>query len=432
VLRHFSKLAATVALAALTSGLAWGQGAAATEKKYKDTAEYDVFNAASKEPNPTKALELLNTWKQKYPETDFKEERFQLFLQTYQKLNQGDNMIKVGEEWLAVNPKAVPPMYWITLLTVSLNNTEPARLALGEKAARGLLSYIETELTKEKKPATTSDADWEKQRTTFTSLAIKTLGWIEMSRKNHAKAEEEFVKFLKANPDSGVVSYWLASVMLAQGAIEKQVPALYHFARAGNYTGADALAEPARKQVKEFFERNYKKYHGSDEGMNEVVQLALKSPFPPEGFDIKSAQQIAVEEENRLKQENPQLALWLGVKKQLLGPDGPAYFESSVKGAGLPKLKGKVVSQTPARRPQQVTIALTSADTPEIKLILDTPMANPADPGTEIEFDAGVGKEFTQDPFLLTLDVEKTNVSGWPAPAPAGRKGAKGGKAGKK
>jgi tetratricopeptide (TPR) repeat protein len=428
VLRHFSKLIVTIVVAALTSGIVWGQAA---EKKWKDQAEYDVYIAITKEADGNKALGLLNTWKQKYAETDFKEERIQLYLRTYQKLNQGENMLKTAEEWMGMNPKVLEPMWWATLLTVSLNNTAPDRLALGEKASRGVLAHVESELTAAKRPPATSEADWEKQRTALSTQAIKTLGWIEMSRKNHTKAEEEFTRFLKTNPNSGVISYWLATVMLAQGSVEKQVPALYHFARAGNYTGEDALAEPARKQIKDFFERNYRKYHGSDRGMKEVVDLALKNPFPPGGFEIKSEQQLIVEEENRLKQENPQLAVWLGIKKNLLGPEGPAFFES-MKGAALAaKLKGKVVNQTPARRPKEITLALSTDNIEEIKLVLDAPMAGPAPPGTEIEFENAVSQAFTSDPFLLTLEVEKSNVTGWPAAAapPGGKKAGTKGKA---
>jgi hypothetical protein len=326
-----------------------------------------------------------------------------------------------------MNPKSTPALYWLTLLTVSLNNTAPERLDIGEKAARGLLAYIETELTAAKRPATTPEADWNKQRSTFTGQAIRTLGWVEMSRKNHAKAEEEFARYLKIEPNDGSVSYWLGSVMAAQRVVEKQVPALYHFARAGWYTGANELPPEAKKAAQNFFERNYANYHGSKEGLKEVIDTALKNPFPPAGFEIKSAQQIAIEEENRLKEQNPQLALWIGVKKYLLGPEGPGYFENSLKGAALPKLRGKVIEQTPPRRPKEITVGLESATTPEIKLILDSPMANPAEPGTEIEFENPVAQAFTSEPFLLTMESEKANVTGWPAPPRPAPK-SKGGK----
>jgi len=50
----------------------WGQATQAPEKKVKDRAEYDLYDSITKEQNPTKRLEFLNTWKEKYAETDYK------------------------------------------------------------------------------------------------------------------------------------------------------------------------------------------------------------------------------------------------------------------------------------------------------------------------------------------------------------------------
>jgi tetratricopeptide (TPR) repeat protein len=431
VSRHFSKLKAITAVLAVTIPAVWGQAAA--EKKVKDQAEFDLFTAVNKEADPNKKVQLLNTWKEKYPDSDFKEDRQFVYIQTYQQLNQGDNMIKAAQDWLAMNPKATPPLYWITLLTPNMGNTSPERLDLGEKAARGLLGNLGTDMADEKKPPNISAADWAKQRNGLTSVAHKTLGWVEWQRKNYEKAEQEFMEFLKINPNSGFISYWLGTVMAAQKKPEKQVPALYHFARAGQYGGEDALPPDARKKVAEFFERNYANYHGSKDGMKEILDMAAKNPFPPADLKIESAQEIAIRQENELKEKNPQLALWMGVKKELAGPEGLNYFNSSLKDAAIPiKLKGKVLSATPAARPKEVILALATADSPEVKLVFEAPMTK-IDPGTEIEFENAVAKTFTPDPFLLTLEVEKDKVYGWPAPArPAAGGAKKGGGAAKK
>jgi tetratricopeptide (TPR) repeat protein len=419
VLRHFSKLTAVVAMVAVALPNMWAQ--AAQEKKVKDQAEYDLFTAATKETDPKKKVDLLTTWKQKYPESDFKEDRQVLFIQTYHQMGNGEAMLKEARELLTLNPKSTPALYWITLLTVSLNNTTPERLDLGEKAARGLLANLEVEMAPEKKPQTTSEADWQKQRNAFTSLCYKTLGWIEMNRKSWEKAEQEFTNFLKLNPNSGLVSYWLGTVMAAQKKPEKQVPALFHFARAGHYSGDDALPADAKKKVAEFFERNYSNYTGSKEGVQDIIALAMKTPFPPPDFKLESQFEKMAREEEKMKAEQPMLYAWLQIKKAL-NEQGQAFFET-MKGAALPKLKGKVVNQTPARRPKEITIGLSSGDQEEMKLVLDTPMANPADPGTEIEFDAAVPQTYTADPFLITADVEKEKITGWPAPAPTTKKG---------
>jgi tetratricopeptide (TPR) repeat protein len=417
--RHSSQLLALVALA---SAVVWSQDAA-KQPQYKDRAEYDLVDAFQKETDPAKALAHLNAWKQKYPETDFKELRASAYLDTYRKLNQGENMLRAGQEWLSINPKATSPLYWITLLTFSLQNTAPDRLDLGEKAARGFLANLETEMAPEKKPAQVSEADFAKQRLAFTSAAMKTLAWIEMSRKNWVKAEEECVKFLKLNPNSGVVSSWLANSMVYQKTPEKQEQAMFHLARAGWYTGEDALDATVKKQIQDFLTKTYKSFHGGEDGMKEMIQIALKSPFPPNDFDIESAAEVKGKQEKALAESNPLLATWLRLKETLTGAGGAEYFEA-MKGAAFPeKLKGRVVAQTPARRPKEVTLALSQDHTgEEVKLILDEPMAAPAPPGTEIEFVKGVGQAFTREPLLLTFEIEKANITGWPAPAPAGKK----------
>lgn len=421
MLRHFSKVIAVAGILAIISiGLGQEQP---KQKQVKDQAEYDIYQAVIKETDQSKKVQLLNTWRQKYPNSEFKEDIPVMLIEAYRQLGQGENMVKSAQELLAMNPKATPALYWITLLTISTNNTSPERLDLGEKAARGLLAYVETDLSTDKKPAAVSDADFAKQRNALIANAKKTLGWIEWQRKNYEKAEQEFIEYLKVEPNDGMVSYWLGTVMVAQKKPEKQVPALYHFARAGNYSGPNALPPDARKKIAEFFERNYTNFRGKKDGMAEIIAMALKNPFPPEGFTIKSAQQEIIEQEEELKKTNPQLALWLGLKKELLGPNGPAYFESSLKGAALPKLKGKVINQTPARRPKEITLGLASADTEEIKLVLETPLANAAEPGTEIEFEGAVAQSFTQEPFMLTATIEKEQITGWPAPPRATPKG---------
>ena len=217
--------------------------------------------------------------------------------------------------------------------------------------------------------------------------------------------------------------------MLQQKKTELQFPAMFHVARAAHYSGEDALAPDVQKQVQAYFEKVYTKHHGSKEGMQEVIDLTKKSCFPPDGFSIKSEQQIIAEQEKEMQEKEPQKYLWIQVKKALIAENGMAYFEQ-IKGSALPKLKGKVVSVSPATRPKEVTIAISTADTPEIKLVFDAAYPNVAEPGTELEFEGAVPKEFSADPFLVTADIEKAQVSGWPDAPRATKKAApkKGGK----
>ncbi len=427
--RFAKNLILMAVIAALGAGTALAQ---AQKKQYKDQAEYDLYAGAAKETNAQKKLGILETWKQKYPTSDYKLERNQLFLATYQQLGQPAKMVDVAKEMLADNPNDFTALYWITLLTPSLNNTSPEALDLGAKAAQGLLANLDANFVAEKKPASTSEEAWKKARLEAEGLAHKTLGWVAMQRKENEIAEKEFTKSLELNPQSGEVSYWLGLVVLAQKKPERQSVVLFYFARAASYDGPGSLAPEARNTIDAYFVKAYTTYHGKDEaGLAELRQAAKAQAFPPAGFHIKNVNEIQAENEEDFKKKNPQLALWMTLKKELSGPNGEQYFESTLKHAGIPggaggvtKFKGSLISSKPAANPKELVLGITSPDTPEITLNLETPMRGKADAGTELEFE-GVVSSFTKDPFMLTLDVDQNSkISGWPAPAPPVKKRA--------
>jgi hypothetical protein len=159
-------------------------------------------------------------------------------------------------------------------------------------------------------------------------------------------------------------------------------------------------------------QKAYKSYHGEDEaGLKELKVLARTQAFPPEGFTIQSAQQVAAQKQKEFAEKNPQLALWMSVKKELTGPDGVQYFETQMKDRAMPPLKGTLIAARPALHAKELAIGIADAKVPEVTLRLDTPLAGKPDTGGEIEFE-GVAKQFTPDPFQVTLEVERASIKG--------------------
>jgi hypothetical protein len=117
----------------------------------------------------------------------------------------------------------------------------------------------------------------------------------------------------------------------------------------------------------------------------------------------------------------------MSVKKELTTPNGPQYFESSMKGAAVPALKGKVIGAKPAVRSKELLIAIADPNTPEVTLKLDTPVPGKPKIGSDIEFE-GMPVAFTPDPFNVTFEVERAKIKNLEVEkvAPAGpKKGAK-------
>ena len=393
------------------SGQAAPAAPAEKKKQYKDQQEYTLFDSATKETDANKKLTLLNTWKEKYADSDFKMDRLKLFLTTYQQLGQPAKMIDTAKEILASDPKDITALYWITFLTPTLGSTSSDTLDTGEKAANGLLNA--------EKPASVKDEDWTKAKSQTDPIAYTTLGWIAMQRHNNDVAEQNFKKSLTIDPKAAQVSYWLGTVIITEKKPEKQAEALFDFARAAAYDGPEALTPDGRRKIDEYLTKVYTTVHGDTSGLAELKAMAKASPTAPADFKIKTAAEIAAEKEEDLKKTNPQLALWLNLKGQLLSPEGQTYFDSSMKGAAVPKLRGWIISAKPAVKSKELLVSMEGKDQPAdvtLKLVGEDgkalPLTGKPEVGTEIEFE-GVADAFSKDPtFMVTFDVEKSKITG--------------------
>ena len=429
-------LFSAAAVALCLSLTVWGQAAAEKKPEWKDRAEYDLVQSIQTAPDAKKRLELLNQWKEKYAATDFNTLRMLLYLETYQQLNDTKNGMETAKAILAADPKEFRALNYIVYFTPLLNVSTPEALDLGEKAAKGMLEGIPATFEDSKKPANVTAEQWGTAKKQSEALAHKTLGWVAMIRKQNDQAEASLRKSLEVNPDQGDVYYWLANVVTAQRKPERQSEVLFRYARAAVYDGPGALPPAGRKEVEGYLTKAYTSFHGSTEGLEELKKLAKASIDPPAGFKVVSKAELMaadIEKQNKFLAENPELALWMNLKKELTGDAGPQYFEEKMKDAGYPKLKGKVVSHTPAVRPKEILVAIENDAIPEVTLkIAEGTMPGKADPGTPIEVEMAVPKSFTKDPFMVIMEVEPKQIKGWPAAAAAKPAGAKRPAAGRK
>lgn len=367
--------------------------------------EYDIYTPITKETQPAKRLELLDGWKQKFPKSDYDDVRQQAYLQTYSQI-----------------------------LTGAYSTQNAEQLALAAKVAAEVLSNLDSLFAN--KPAQVSDADWANAKKSVQLLALNVPGYIAwQSQKDLPKAEAEFTKSLQTEPNQGQTSLWLATIVLSEKKAEKTSLALFEYARAGMYDGPGALDAANRGKAKTDFENYYTRYHGSHEGMEAVETQAKTAALPPDGFEIVSKAKIAqknaeeqAKKDEEFRKNNPMLALWQSIKTALTGADGATYFDSSMKGAGLPggangvtEFKGKLIEAKPEVRPKVLVLSIEDGKTPDVTIKLDAPLAGKMEPGADIGFQ-GVASAYTVTPFNVTFDVEKAKITGWKgAPAPPAR-----------
>lgn len=425
---------------------AWSQDAPAApaqapkEKKVKDIAEYDIFNNVLKDQNsnnPQKALQDLDTWTQKYPESDWKDQRLYMYMQEYAKLTPpnaakvleyGAQVMNKGLKNVFDDPKESPRqilncLFLIAVNAAALPDLTPDQVELGKKAAQQLKDEAKAYFVPQNKPATTADAAWTQARTQLDSAADHTLLYLDILPANQAKAkgdcasaEPMYVKALQDRPDNAYIAYQLANNMICLQKTQPEMasPAIYEFERAAmiDPTLGDPKVDP--KQIQTYADGLYTRIHGSDEGLADLKQMAKNNPLPPPNFKIATKEELQAAKDAEFAKSNPKIALWMQVKGALTAADGEQYFTNNLKDSAVPQLAGVVVEGKPECRSKEVLVAIPMPGQPgpptaEITLKLDAPLAGKPEPGAEIQFE-GVPTAFTKTPFLLTMEAEKAKV----------------------
>jgi len=406
-------------LAVSMTGLLWlspvrMHGQAAPEKKYKDDAEFQLYDSILKDTNPKTKLDKLQQWESKYPSTDFSKERKQLFFTTYVALNMPKQVVDSGKQILADDPKDFNALYYTMLLTQTLAASQPSILDDGEKASKALLATIDTP-----PPGATAD-QWAKLRPAIEALAHQTLGFVAAQRKNWDVAEQELSSSLKVDPNSGSSDYLMYLTMANK---KNNSAAIFYYARAASYDGPGALTPQGRQGAMTEVQKIYTMYHGKADGFNELVAMAKTTPMPPDGFHIRSKAEIAKEayekesaNEEKFKAEHPDWALWKSIKETLNGPTGADYF-NSMKDTKVPSLKCTVVKLEPALKPKTLLVTMqdgTTSDTPvaDATLKFEAALPGKVEPGTELTFE-GVPKSYTASPLMVVFEVDKDDLHGW-------------------
>lgn len=451
------------------------------QKQVKDNGEYDIYNDVIKDANPQgpnykKLLTDLDTWAQKYPSSDYKDERDAYYVQGYGGTGQPGKALDVVKGLIEGDVAGIKgkltsaPLILPTLVLAVVSATQiasagsptPDQLDTGSRTAHVLLDYAKEWFVAANKSQGLTDEQWgqglKQMQDTANGALLQIALYPGLSILGRpaskdaavcAKAEPAFIKALQDRPDSGQIALQLANTLFCQRASsDKLQQALFEYARAvvspqGLPFGLDAANQ---KTFDTFLTTTYTRLHGSDEGLAALKDMAKSSPLPPAGFKIKTAQEIAMDEQAKFQKSNPQLAMWVGIEDQLSGDGGQAYFDGTLKDAdvhgenGAKALKGKVVgmllkpADKPAKptacNPNELLVAINlpnqTGDAAKVKLHLATALKGKVENGTDVQWD-GVPSAFQKDPFLLTMDVDdkaKLEVAATPCPPPPAKKGA--------
>lgn len=395
--RWLSGCGVLAASAALVLGADW------TDRK-----EYDLVLTIRSEAAPEKRLALLDTWSKSYPQSSLARSRQELYLATYDSMGDRQHMFGVARQMLAAQPNDPIGLYWVTVLAPQQTNANSEIWEAGDKAAHQLLASTKDAFAPTKRPATLSEADWQKQRTAVEVLAQRTEAWANWQRGNFGAAAEDLTQCLKKDPGNAEISSWLGIVTGLDN--NKQSQALWHLARATDKALPTPLADDQRRQVNGMLETVYVSYHGSLEGIEQLRKVAESSAFPPAEFTVDPVTVVnARRAEAELSQTNPELAAWLVLRRQLEDTNGEKYFTSDLQGKPLPQLSGTVLRAVPAKAPREITLSMTDTPSADVTVKLTVALSSAVHPGVKMVFQ-GNGDSFTRNPFQLVVTADTAQI----------------------
>jgi tetratricopeptide (TPR) repeat protein len=419
---------------ALQSAMAQGAAPAAASKKNYKEGEYPLFDAVLKDiqpPNATKMLADLDAWKQKFPESDFHNERTVLYVQAYSMNKEYAKAVDVAGPLLAGDIDAAFPepdsgpgwvvraLNFVFTDMLQIPNPTPEEIATLKKASDLIAGY-------NRQPAGIDAAAW-KQAITALQAAAKNAelnvavapALAALQKGDCENAQTLFSKALMIYPQNTFISYQLGQAYMCTVRRtpakndEVRPKAIYEFIRTLDIDPTVAGTQDPVK-LKPILEGMYVNYHGGSDGLDELKAQAKANPLPPDNFKIENATAVSAKKQAQFESQYPQLAMWLKIKGALAAADGQSYFDNQLKNAAVPKLKGTVVEGKPACRSKELIVAVPEPNQPNaqsvITLKLDAPLTGKPEAG-EIEWQ-GVPSAFTPDPFMLTMDTEKAKIEG--------------------
>jgi tetratricopeptide (TPR) repeat protein len=413
-----------VAVTLLVSTAAGGLGltrqavaqAAPQASPWKDRAEYDMFNAILQQQGKdnNQVVELSDKYLAAYPESKVIKQVYELKLAAYQALNNAAKMQETANKLLEIDPanlRAILLLSYMFPRTFDLQDPDKdQKLAKAEENAKKGLEALNAM----QPPQGVAPEQFEGQKKQSAAVLNQAIGYVAMQKGDYETAQKELRASSEANANDALNFYWLGRTYLSQKPADYE-KGLWAMARAVSITGPTALNDATKAQFKDYLSKAYEARHGSADGLDDLLKQAAATPFPPDGYHIMTAEEMAPPEpvapppppKRELTVSIDELTDFSKIQSYLTtGGQKEADTWELLKGATLP-LPGKVVSATPAAKPTKLLIVVSpelaqQAGKYDVELTLAAPLAKPPAAGATINFE-GTLDSYTPKPFLLKM-----------------------------
>ena len=412
-----------------------GQPAQQQQLVIKDPAEYQAYMNATQQSDPNSKAQQFEAFLQQYPNTVVKKDALEQLMAAYQQAGNAQKLDDAANRLLQLDPNNERALILMAIVRkdqgLAAGQQAPTDPTAGSQQMEQAADFAQRAIQNVnnlQKGANISDADFQKQKDQVVNIMHGIVGDAAFKAKNWPVAQQNLLFSARSNqtPQNVIDIYWLAlsylqaAPKLAPNQSAAQVPEYQQNMLNGLFWMAKAVAlapaGPAKQQFTTTGQYFYKKYHGSTDGWDQVVQAAASQPEPTPNFQITPAPSPAEQITQLLNSTTDILSLGFDNWETILTygkPEDQAKVWNFLKGKPL-ELPGTVISATESQIQLAVSQDAINEKRADVTVNLAKPLANPPAAGTADYSVVGKADSYTGQPtFMLTL------IEGAPKTAPA-------------
>ena len=422
---------AVVAALCLTIGSAFnahakapaGQDAAGAKQQYT-MAEYNAYQAAQAERNPTQQIKLLDDFVSKYPNSALLVYVYPLYYNAYSQLKNWPKVMEYADKLLALNGADPPTRYSAYFARAfAYTNTpqpkgEPDATAKDQaaKACESAKAGLKT-LNELKKPDAMSEDDFNKQKQQPTTVFNYTVATCSMVQKDYQTAIDAYKAMLALNADDAITTFKLGQAYMAMNP-PQQMEAFWYFARAVTAKNAN---QQQSTQVKTYLRKLIANYQGgnvcdtlTDAELNELLQLAGSSAERPASYKLASSADLDAARKD--------MTIASVIADLRAGGDKAKITWLASCGLEFPDVPGKLIEVIAGTDTVELKVAFVTSDaefdaktTPDMDVkVVGQPEASKLEKNNPVRF-TGTLVAYDPDPnFMLRWDKAKVNAEDIP------------------
>ncbi|HZS28421.1 MAG TPA: hypothetical protein VFB76_14415 [Candidatus Angelobacter sp.] len=403
---------------------------AANQKVIKDPAEYNAYIAAQNTQDPAARGAAFDAFISQYPDSVVKIDALEEAMGAYQQAGNQEKVQATAKRLLEINPDNIRALAIVAYLgRARATQGDAAALkeacAYGQKGLAALPAWQKTD--------SMSDSDFEKLRNQMSGIFNGVAGFCALQAKDYATARSNYLKSVQIDPGNMQDIYQLGIADMLMDPMD--VNGFWYMAKAIDIAMAQKNT-PAAQSIASYAKAQYRRYHGSEDGWDQLVASVANQATPPTAISdvIKPKPtncEIAADAVAKNKVDELSFSDWEFILAQRdCGPQGKDAADKVWQAIQGKEKGGQAMLRIPvmvvAAAKDSLDVAVTDenqqAKKADMHVVMQKPMVHAPAAGSMTDV-IGTITSYTPNPFLFTMEKgalpapESGSTSTHPTPA---------------